>query len=124
MSIAPTRSTARRPLTTWLGAAALALIVPCAGLPSSALASPEAPVSELRPLEKQIRETWDFTQPSVSEERFRQLAAREPAARVAARTLYQTQVARALGLQQQFDAAQAVLDSAEQASAALPAGST
>ena len=109
MPIAPTRSTSRAALAPFFAAAALALIVTCAGTPCVPLASTEAAVSELRPLEKLIRETWDFTKPTVSEQRFRTLAAHEPAARVAARALYDTQVARALGLQQQFDAAQAVL---------------
>src|SRR5206468_3280997 len=54
----------------------------------------------------------------------RALAAQAPAAQAAERALYQTQVARALGLQQRFDEAQAVLDTVEAAAAALPPGAT
>src|SRR5690349_24289673 len=112
MRLAPTRSTA-------------ALVVAlCLAACAAGAAITEAAVSELRPLEKKIRETWDFQKPSVSEQRFRDLAAATPAARVGERVLYETQVARALGLKQDFDAAHAVLDSADAEARALAPGAT
>ena len=54
-----------------------------------------------------LRDLWDFSDPVGSEQRFRSLAAEseEPAA-----TRAMTQVARALGLQERYDDAHAVLD--------------
>ncbi len=110
--LAPTRS-----------AAVLAALV--FGAARIAAASPtEAAVSELKSVEPKIRQAWKFDQPAVSEATFRGLAAQTPAARAAERALYETQVARALGLQQKFDDAQAVLDTVAATAAVLPAGST
>ena len=54
-----------------------------------------------------LRQLWDFDDPSASEQRFRELAATadEPLASYAL-----TQVARALGLQERYDDGHAVLD--------------
>lgn len=54
-----------------------------------------------------LRDLWDFSDPEGSEHRFRALAgaSQEPAA-----THARTQVARALGLQERYDDAHAVLD--------------
>lgn len=52
---------------------------------------------------------WDFRQPALSEQRLRQAWAAAPADSDEAWVL-QTQVARALGLQQRFDEARALLD--------------
>ncbi|RYC12592.1 hypothetical protein [Nocardioides zhouii] len=61
-----------------------------------------------------LREVWDFDDPSGSEERFRRLAADpdEPLA-----TYASTQVARALGLQERYDEGHAVLDALSPADA-------
>jgi tetratricopeptide (TPR) repeat protein len=111
MRLAPTRSTARA-----IDAIALAVALAVA-LPS------EASVSDLKSLEPKIRATWEFTNPALSEQRFRGLVAQEPGASPAHAVLV-TQVARALGLQQRFDEANAELDSVEVTVAALPAGPT
>jgi len=100
------------------------LVVALAGALLAAAPRTEAAMSDLRNLEPKIRQTWDFNQPTASEARFRALAAHAGASHAAERALYETQVARALGLQQQFDAAQAVLDTVEQAAATLPQGAT
>jgi tetratricopeptide (TPR) repeat protein len=65
-----------------------------------------------------IDELWDFDQPTLSEERFRQASgsATHPTAGLALRT----QLARALGLQQRFDEAAALLDDIAAAAAQLP----
>jgi tetratricopeptide (TPR) repeat protein len=61
---------------------------------------------------------WDFGQPKVSEDRFREaLSAAEAEGRAADAMLMHTQVARALGLQDRFDEATAELDSVDVAEA-------
>lgn len=59
-----------------------------------------------------LRDLWDFDDPAASERRFREHAASsdEPEA-----TYAQTQVARALGLQERYDEGHAVLDGLEPA---------
>ena len=54
-----------------------------------------------------LRDLWDFSDPSGSERRFRALASASPEP---AATHAMTQVARALGLQERYDDAHAVLD--------------
>lgn len=83
----------------------------------------EAAVSELRSLEPRIKSTWEFTKPAESELRFRDLAAHE-AGGSQAHAILLTQVARALGLQQRFNEANAVLDSVEVEANPMPAGAT
>ncbi len=58
-------------------------------------------------MENDLRSLWDFDDPAGSEQRFRALAvsSAEPLA-----TYARTQVARALGLQERYDAAHALLD--------------
>jgi tetratricopeptide (TPR) repeat protein len=59
-----------------------------------------------------IRELWDFQGPAESERRFRDAIAVETAQKER-RLELQTQVARALGLQERFDEGHAVLDEVE-----------
>lgn len=54
-----------------------------------------------------LRDLWDFSDPAGSEQRFRSLASASPEP---AATHAMTQVARALGLQERYDDARAVLD--------------
>jgi tetratricopeptide (TPR) repeat protein len=62
---------------------------------------------------------WDFDRPAESEARFRTKLETLPKAG-AARLELSTQIARALGLQRQFDAGHAMLDSVEKALAGQP----
>lgn len=62
-----------------------------------------------------LDELWDFSDPAASEGRLRDAAAEESDA--VARAELQTQVARALGLQERYDEAEAVLDLVETAAA-------
>src|SRR3954447_2375440 len=55
-----------------------------------------------------LDELWDFSDPGASEERLRAAAERQTDA--GSRAELQTQVARALGLQERFDEADEVLD--------------
>lgn len=71
--------------------------------------SPTARVVYARGVEESLRRLWDFADAAGSEARFR-----EAARQAAAPGIAMTQVARALGLQQRFDEANAVLDGLEQ----------
>ncbi|WP_109211517.1 MULTISPECIES: hypothetical protein [Microbacterium] len=66
-----------------------------------------------------LDELWDFADPSGSEARLREAAESETDA--ATRAELQTQVARALGLQERFDEADAVLDEVSIEDAAVAA---
>lgn len=66
-----------------------------------------------------LDELWDFSDPAGSEARLREAAARETDA--ATRAELETQVARALGLQERFAEADAVLDAAAIEDAAVAA---
>ncbi len=59
-------------------------------------------------MQEQLDQLWDFTDPSASEQRFRD-AAREHGATPETRAELETQVARALGLQSRFDEADRLL---------------
>jgi tetratricopeptide (TPR) repeat protein len=88
---------------------------------ASALTMPAAnAVSEDAPLDAGwLDQAWDFDRPAESEARFRrELATMPPGA--AARLELSTQIARAQGLQRQFDAAHATLDGVEKALAGRP----
>jgi tetratricopeptide (TPR) repeat protein len=63
---------------------------------------------------------WDFDKPAVSEQRFRDELAKWPANSIEAQEV-RTQVARSLGLQRKFDAANALLDGVEASLEKLPA---
>ena len=67
---------------------------------------------DLKALESTIRTTWDFHSPTVSEQRF-QAMADTLKADVPAALLVRTQIARAQGLQNRFDDANATLDLVE-----------
>ena len=88
---------------------------------ASALAMPIArAVSQDAPLDAAwLDRTWDFDQPAESEARFRHEFSTLPPG-TAARLELSTQIARAQGLQRQFDAAQSTLDSVEQALSGQP----
>jgi tetratricopeptide (TPR) repeat protein len=66
-----------------------------------------------------LDQAWDFDRPAESEGRFRRELATQPPAG-AARLELLTQIARAQGLQRQFDAAQITLDGVEKALAGRP----
>jgi tetratricopeptide (TPR) repeat protein len=81
----------------------LALAAPAIG------ANRKAPMTDLSALERTILDTWDFHDPKGSEARFQALSgslAGDPAAAL----LVRTQVARAQGLQNRMDDANATLD--------------
>lgn len=59
-------------------------------------------------------ELWDYNQPDVTEQRFRDLLAQMPEGADEAHLQLLTQIARAQGLQRQFDAAHATLDQVSQ----------
>ena len=63
---------------------------------------------DARDTQARIDELWDFNDPGASESRFREAAARASAERE--RAIMETQVARALGLQQRYDEAFELLD--------------
>jgi len=67
-----------------------------------------------------LDEAWDFDRPAESEARFRMKLETLPEAS-AARLELSTQIARALGLQRKFEAADAALDSVERALPGQPA---
>lgn len=69
--------------------------------------------------QSRLDELWDFSDPAASEARLREAADREPDA--AARAELQTQVARALGLQERFADAHGVLDAVSIESPAVAA---
>ncbi len=88
---------------------------------ASVFAMPSAhAVSEDAPLDAGwLDRAWDFDEPAESEVRFRhELPTMPPGA--AARLELSTQIARAQGLQRQFDAAHATLDGIENALAGRP----
>jgi tetratricopeptide (TPR) repeat protein len=60
-----------------------------------------------------IDDAWNFSDPAASEQAFRDMLAEYPDAPEQWRLTVQTQLARALGLQSQFDDAHAVLDDIE-----------
>lgn len=62
-------------------------------------------------MQERLDELWDFSDPAASERRLR--AAADAAADAAERDELRTQVARAMGLQERFDEADAVLDAVE-----------
>lgn len=66
-----------------------------------------------------LDELWDFSDPAASETRLRAAAAQEPDA--ASRAELETQIARALGLQERYDEADAVLDAVSIEDAAVAA---
>jgi tetratricopeptide (TPR) repeat protein len=61
-----------------------------------------------------ILDEWEFGDPAASEARFRELLEAHPDATQGWKFLVRTQVARALGLQREFDEAHAELDAIEQ----------
>jgi len=63
---------------------------------------------------------WDYGKPAISEQRFRAEVAKYPPDSAEAQEAW-TQVARSLGLQRNFDAANAVLDKVEAKLPSLPA---
>ncbi len=67
-----------------------------------------------------INQAWNYDKPAESEQRFRALLADARAKQPAFRLEVETQLARALGLQQQFEAAHKLLDGVEQALAGHP----
>ncbi|MDQ7879605.1 hypothetical protein Q9R08_16560 [Microbacterium sp. QXD-8] len=69
--------------------------------------------------QRRLDELWDFSDPAASEARLRDSVEQETDA--AARAELQTQVARALGLQERFDEADAVLDAVTIEDAAVAA---
>ena len=76
-----------------------------------ATAAGKAPM-DLKALESTIRTTWDFHSPAVSEKRFQAMADTLKSDAPAA-LLVRTQIARAQGLQNRFDDANATLDLVE-----------
>jgi hypothetical protein len=77
-----------------------------------ATAAGKATMTDLKALESTIRTTWDFHSPAVSEQRFQAMA--DTLKRDApAALLVRTQIARAQGLQNRFDDANATLDLVE-----------
>ena len=72
---------------------------------AGATAAGKAPM-DLKALESTIRTTWDFHLPTVSEQRFQAMADTLKADAPAA-LLVRTQIARAQGLQNRFDDANA-----------------
>jgi tetratricopeptide (TPR) repeat protein len=86
---------------------------------ASILAMPSAHGMSTAPLDTAwLDRTWDFDRPAETETRFRhELETLSP---VAAQLELQTQIARAQGLQRQFDAAHATLDGVERALGGQP----
>lgn len=74
-----------------------------------------------RDLESLVIETWDFANPAASETAFRTAAATHADGSVE-ETVMLTQVARAQGLQKEYDEANVTLSAAEFAAAELPEG--
>ncbi|MEP7028086.1 MAG: tetratricopeptide repeat protein [Candidatus Eisenbacteria bacterium] len=99
----------------------LALILAAGAAPAKTPLPGKATMTDFSALERTIRDTWDFHDPATSEQRFVAMLDSVTGDR-AAHAIVHTQVARAQGLQRQFDEAQATLDTVEQAVAALPPG--
>jgi tetratricopeptide (TPR) repeat protein len=106
-----------------------AILIACAGSSppaqsadaesAASLAAPAAGASDLAEL---IRATWTFDEPKASEQRFRALSARALASGDMAGALqFETQVARAQGLDQRFAEADATLAGVEAKLAGQPA---
>jgi tetratricopeptide (TPR) repeat protein len=92
----------------------------CIALASLMTSSVAQALSSDAPLDTRwLDQAWDFDRPAESEARFRtELATLPPAA--AARLELLTQIARAQGLQRQFEAAKITLDGVEKALAGQP----
>jgi len=103
----------------------LAIVLALAGtvLPARAKTSPtgKATMTDYRALEKTIRDTWDFHDPSTSEKRFVAMLD-SVGGDAAALAIVHTQVARAQALQRRFDDANATLDTVATQVKTLPAG--
>lgn len=84
--------------------------------------SPEEIVDTTRHDHPDLRKVWDFGDPEASRGRFEKLLGRyDGAAHAAFRLEVRTQIARALGLQRDFDGAHAILDEVERSLDGAPA---